>query len=88
MARYKRYDYKQSVLIPVRLDEQLMVGTLEHAIHTLVETRMDLSVFEQRYNNDQSEPDHVRIVWGLTATFIWFLVHSWACFFVDIIKLM
>ena len=54
MARYKRYDYKQSVLIPVRLDEQLMAGTLEHAIHTLVETRMDLSVFEQRYNNDHT----------------------------------
>lgn len=52
MARYKRYDYKQSLLIPVRLDEQLMAGTLEHAIHTLVETRMDLSIFEQRYNND------------------------------------
>ena len=36
MARYKRYDYKQSLMIPVSLEDQLMPGTLEFAIHTLV----------------------------------------------------
>jgi len=41
MAKYKSYDYSQSVLIPVSLDEQLMPGTLEFAIHTLVHTRID-----------------------------------------------
>jgi hypothetical protein len=34
MAKYKRYDYSQSVLIPVSLEEQLVPGTLEFAIHT------------------------------------------------------
>jgi hypothetical protein len=43
MAKYKRYDYKQSLMIPVSLEEQLMPGTLEFAIHTLVESRMDMS---------------------------------------------
>jgi transposase len=54
MAKYKYYDYSQSVLIPVSLGEQLMPGTLEFAIHTLVETRIDRSVFDNRYANDET----------------------------------
>ena len=54
MAKYKRYDYSQRVLIPVSLEDQLMAGTLEFAIHTLVESRMDLCVFDHRYNNDET----------------------------------
>jgi len=55
MAKYKKYDYSQDLLIPVNLDEQLMPGTLEFAIHTLVETRMDTSILDNRYNNDLLE---------------------------------
>jgi transposase len=54
MPKYKEYDYCQRVLIPVSLEDQLMPGTLEFAIHTLVETRMDMSVFDHRYNNDET----------------------------------
>ena len=54
MARYKTYDYSQRVLIPISLEDQLMPGTLEFAIHTLVETRIDMSVFDHRYNNDET----------------------------------
>jgi len=54
MAKYKYYDYSQSVLIPVSFEEQLMPGTLEFAIHTLVETRIDRSVFDNRYGNDET----------------------------------
>jgi len=54
MAKYKHYDYSQSVLLPVSLEEQLMPGTLEFAIHTLVETRMDMSIFDERYKNDET----------------------------------
>jgi transposase len=54
MAKYKHYDYSQSVLIPVSLKEQLMPGTLEFAIHTLVDTRMDMSIFDDRYKNDET----------------------------------
>ena len=52
MAKFKRYDYSQRVLIPVCLEEQLVAGSLEFAIHTLIETRMDMSVFEGQYKND------------------------------------
>jgi transposase len=54
MGKYKHYDYSQNVMIPVSLDEQLMPGTLEFAIHALVENRMDMSIFDGRYNNDDT----------------------------------
>jgi hypothetical protein len=54
MAKYKRYDYSQSLLIPVSLEDQLMLGILEFAIHTLVERRMDMSVFDVKYQNDET----------------------------------
>jgi transposase len=53
MAKYKPYDYAQQVMIPVSLEEQLIPGTLEFAIHTLVETRIDMSIFDPRYRNDE-----------------------------------
>jgi len=54
MAKYKNYDYSQSLLIPVSLEDQLMPGTLEFAIHILVERRMDMSVFDVKYQNDET----------------------------------
>jgi transposase len=54
MARYKTYDYRQRVLLPVSLEDQLMPGTLEFAIHTLVEKRLDMSIFEGKYRNDET----------------------------------
>jgi transposase len=54
MAKYKRYNYSQSVLIPVALEEQLVPGTLEFAIHTLVDSRMDMSIFDANFQNDET----------------------------------
>ena len=54
MAKFKAYDYRQRVLLPVCLEDQLLPGTLEFAIHTLVETRLDTSGFEQQYRNDET----------------------------------
>jgi transposase len=54
MAKFKAYDYRQRVFLPVSLEDQLMPGTLEFAIHTLVETRLDTSAFEQKYHNDET----------------------------------
>ena len=54
MAKYKSYNYDQTIMIPVSFTEQLMPGTLEFAIHYLVENRIDMSVFEDRYKNDET----------------------------------
>ncbi len=54
MAKFKTYDYRQRVLLPVSLEDQLIPGTLEFAIHTLVEKRLDMSIFEGKYRNDET----------------------------------
>jgi transposase len=54
MARYKGYDYTQTVMIPVSLENQLLPGTLEFAIQALVERRLDTAIFSSRYKNDET----------------------------------
>lgn len=54
MARYKTYDYAQTVMVPVSLVDQLEPGTLEHTIHYVVENRLDLSSFDRERINDQT----------------------------------
>jgi transposase len=54
MARYKSYDYAQTAMIPVSLEKQLVPGTLEFAIHVLVQRHIDISIFESRYKNDNT----------------------------------
>jgi hypothetical protein len=52
MAKFKTYDYRQRMLLPVSLENQLIPGTLELAIHILVEKRLDMFIFEGKYRND------------------------------------
>jgi len=54
MAKYKPYNFDQMVMIPISLQNQLEPGTLEYTINELVERHMDLSVFEERYQNDET----------------------------------
>ena len=54
MPRYKPYDYDQLLMVPVSLDHQLMPGTLEYAIHQLIEERIDTSGFDEKYSNDET----------------------------------
>jgi len=54
MARYKPYDYNQMNMIPVSLEKQLVPGTLEYAIHYIIEENLDLRIFNERYKNDET----------------------------------
>jgi len=54
MARFKPYKYDQMVMVPISFQNQLEPGTFEHTINELVERHIDLSVFEGRYQNDNS----------------------------------
>ena len=54
MPRFQKYDYRQCVLLAINLEDQLQPGTFEHAIHFLIENHIDLSVFHQDYNNDDT----------------------------------
>jgi transposase len=53
MARYKKNEFAQNLLIPISLQEQIMPGSLEYAISTLVDKRMDMSLFDGKYRNDE-----------------------------------
>jgi transposase len=54
MAKFKPYNYDQLVMLPISLQDQLEPGTLEYTINALVENHLDLSVFEERYRNDET----------------------------------
>jgi transposase len=54
MAKFKPYNYDQLVMLPISLEDQLEPGTLEYTINVLVENHIDLSVFEDRYQNDET----------------------------------
>jgi len=54
MAKYKDYDYNQMKMVAVSLEEQLIPGTLEYAIHHVIEERLDLGFFGNRYSNDDT----------------------------------
>jgi len=54
MAKFKPYNYDQLVMLPISLQDQLEPGTLEYTINVLVENHIDLSVFEGRYQNDET----------------------------------
>jgi len=45
MATYNHYDYKQLLMIPHSLENQLRAGTLEFANYTLVERRFSGFLF-------------------------------------------
>jgi transposase len=53
MPRYKPYSYEQLRFIPVDLKNQLQPGTFEFALNTIID-EMDLSIFEDRFHNDQT----------------------------------
>ena len=54
MAKHQHYDYSQSVIAPIFLEDQLLPGTLEYAIHYIGEERLNMSIFNARYNDDNT----------------------------------
>ncbi len=54
MARYKGYDYSHGKFIPVHFDKQILSGTFEHTLHYLIDKEIDLSIFDSRYQNDET----------------------------------
>jgi transposase len=54
MPKYLPYSYDQIEMIAINFSDQLQPGTFEHAVHYLVEERLDLSVFDANYKNDDT----------------------------------
>lgn len=53
MARFKKYSYAQGEFIPVCFQDQIVPGTFEYALNYIVDEQLDLSVFNDRYDNDE-----------------------------------
>jgi transposase len=52
MPRFKGYDYAQTKMLPVSFDNQILPGTFEYAVSYIVEHELDLTLFNERYRND------------------------------------
>ena len=54
MARYKPYSYAQGKFIPVHFESQILPGTFEFALNHVTDNTLDLSIFDNRYKNDET----------------------------------
>jgi transposase len=54
MARYKDYNYHQAKMIPIAFKDQILPGTFEYTLSYLIDHELDLSLFDQRYANDET----------------------------------
>jgi len=52
MARYKDTQKAQDLLLSINLSEQIIPGTFEYTVNHLIDKKLDLSIFDRKYNND------------------------------------
>src|SRR5215469_15826317 len=52
MARYKETERGQGLFLTINLAEQLVPGTYEYTLTRLIDNKLDLSIFDRKYNND------------------------------------
>ncbi|MCA6128687.1 hypothetical protein AI19_03920 [Thalassolituus oleivorans 4BN06-13] len=52
MPKFKPYNYNQTSMVVINYQDQLQLGTFEHAIHYLIDQKLDLSIFNPNYKND------------------------------------
>lgn len=53
MPKFKPYNFNQSSMVVINFEDQLQSGTFEHAIHFLIHHKLDLSIFNDLYSNDE-----------------------------------
>jgi transposase len=54
VAHYKKYSYAQGTFIPVHFEKQIIPGTFEYSLNRLIDHELDLSIFDERYKNDET----------------------------------
>ena len=52
--RFRFYSYDQDILLAINFRHQLQSGTFEHALHYLIEHKLDLSIFHPKYRNQDT----------------------------------
>ena len=51
MAHYKDTEKGQGLFLTVNLSEQIVKGTYEYTLTRLIDNKLDLSIFDRKYNN-------------------------------------
>lgn len=54
MPKFIPYDYNQSSMVVINYQDQLQPGTFEHALHHLIDKKLDISVFYPKFKNDEA----------------------------------
>jgi len=54
MPKFIPYDHNQNSMVVINYQDQLHPGTFEHAIHYLIQHKLDLSIFYPRIKNDKT----------------------------------
>lgn len=57
MPKFIPYNYDQTSMVVINYKDQLQPGTFEHAVHYLIDSKLDLSIFYPKFkNNDGGRP--------------------------------
>jgi transposase len=54
VPRYKPYSYAQGKYIPICFEKQIQPATFEYTLNHLIDHELDLSIFDNRFRNDQN----------------------------------
>ena len=54
MAKYKPHFSAQGQFLPVFFNKQIQENTFEYSLSYLVDNELDLSIFDHRFNNDET----------------------------------
>ena len=54
MPKFLPLNYQQNSMVVINYLDQLQPGTFEHALHHLIDTKLDISVFYPKYKNDEN----------------------------------
>ncbi len=54
MARYIPYNNDQTSMVIINYRDQLQPETFEHAVHFLIHSKLDLSILDSHYQNDDN----------------------------------
>ena len=54
MARYKPTEKGQGLFLTVNLSKQIIEGACEHTLQHLINEKLNLEIFDSKYNNDKT----------------------------------
>jgi hypothetical protein len=54
VPKYKDTNSRQGKFVSIYFNDQILPGTFEHTFCRLIDSELDLAVFDERYKNDET----------------------------------